>query len=242
MSAEFPKQESVPVEEDKETKMARLRAELAALENEGSEEKVVSNEVESQTEAPPAVSDIQAEERAVADASALASLREKLGMAVGNEAQRLSPTEMGDQDLERIWKAFDKRQQESENVLEEKVREHAGKRREFQRPILEQIDTLLEDKDSFPDTETLEQVTEINNIAFRGVLNKLEDEEVIARFGKAILFLGEKGILTDEIIAEGAAIQDYDAALVAEGRKIQGGDGDPDYDYAQEYHRRELAR
>jgi hypothetical protein len=241
MSAEFPKQEPVPVQEDKETKIARLRAELAALENEGSEEEPAPEEIES-SEKEPAASDQHAEERATANASALAGVRERLGMVARNEAKRPLPTEMEDADLEKTVHDYHKRKKGLEDALHEKSEVFQQTKRAFTEPIYNKIDTLLADKGSFPDTETYEQLTTISNRGFQGALNKLQDEEVLARVGKAILFLAEKGVLTDEIIAEGAAIQEIDDSLDAEAREIELGTEDPDRAYEEEYSRRELER
>lgn len=93
MSAEFPKNEAAPVE-SKEDKMARLRAELAAL-----EEPEAPAVPEAQAEAPAEVGQEQAvetaaapdpavAERAAADAAALAATREKLGMPPSENAEQ----------------------------------------------------------------------------------------------------------------------------------------------------------
>jgi hypothetical protein len=96
MSAEFPKNEVAPVE-SKDDKVARLRAELAALE--APEESQAAPEAQAETPADAAqehivetaaASDPAAAERASADAAALAATRERLGMVAesGQEKQR----------------------------------------------------------------------------------------------------------------------------------------------------------
>ena len=242
MSIEFPKQEPVPVE-DREAKLARLRAELAAFENE--ESKAITSptdneSISTETDTP----DLHTDERVPADASALAKVREKLGIIeIRKEANRSLPTEMEDAELERIANSYQKRKEAQENALNEKVWTNDDKRRNFLNPIGEKIDTLLADRSAFPDAETFEQLTNIGNGRLIKVLNKLQNEEVLSRVGKAILYLGEKGVLTDEILAEGATIQDTEDSLDAEARQLKLQETeDPDYSYQEEYYRRELAR
>jgi hypothetical protein len=94
MSAEFPKNEAAPVE-SKEDKMARLRAELAALE----EPEAPAAAPEAQAEAPAEVAQEQAvetaaapdpavAERAAADTAALVATRERLGMPPPENAEQ----------------------------------------------------------------------------------------------------------------------------------------------------------
>lgn len=94
MSAEFPKAEVAPAE-TKEEKMARLRAELAALE----EPEAPAEAPEAQAEAPAEATQEQAvetaaapdpavAERAAADTAALAATRERLGMPPPENAEQ----------------------------------------------------------------------------------------------------------------------------------------------------------
>lgn len=86
MSAEFPKAEVAPAE-SKEEKMARLRAELAALETPEEPAQAPEAQAETPVEAAQepaaetvAASDPAAAERAAADEAALVATRERLGM------------------------------------------------------------------------------------------------------------------------------------------------------------------
>ncbi len=99
MSAEFPKKTEVVPAETKEEKMARLRAELAAL-----EEPEAPTALEMQTEAPDetvqeqagetvATLDLAAAERASVDASDLAATRERLGMPPLENVPEVSPAD-----------------------------------------------------------------------------------------------------------------------------------------------------
>lgn len=97
MSAEFPKNETAPVE-SREDKVARLRAELAAL-----EEPEIPAAPEAQAEAPVEVAQEQGAEtsaapdpaiaeRATADAAALAATKERLGMATESGQEKPKTT------------------------------------------------------------------------------------------------------------------------------------------------------
>src|SRR5665213_1099946 len=94
MSAEFPKNEAAPVE-SKEDKIARLKAEIAALEEPEAPAATPEIQAEAPVEAPQeqavetaVAPDPAAVERAAADATALAATKERLGMAPAENVEQ----------------------------------------------------------------------------------------------------------------------------------------------------------
>ncbi len=154
------------------------------------------------------------------------------------EAELKSAEDMTDAEL-LVWhRQFLKKVEKEQSGIEDKINQLNDERKKILKPVYDAVEALVEDPEQFPDEETFNQMKMLNVRTFPR-MTKLDSEEVIANYGKAIVYLNKIGVLSNDSAEHLTALDVELDALDVQYSDVES-PNESEAQYSKEYSKREL--